>query len=448
MLKNILLFSFLFGIAITSCTNVDKAVKNEDPKLNHNCDTCSIDDIRKAPCNECTQKEIDVLIAATDGKVEPVKSYLDAGGNPWLKCWNYSIPNRPSMDSRLYLYYQVYESNSIPLLKCYLNYEVPTAIINEILRLSTIDRQNEYMQVLVDKGGNIDEEFACCHYCFDDLMNLVACNYDLNRVNPKKDRTLLMGFTGCTSNVTEIIEMIDYLVEKGARLDVRNKKGENAIDLAGTEQMKAYLDTNCAPCSEKEQEVLTAALNGQVAPVKAYLENGGHPALKCKSFVKGNLSTIPSTEHLYVKIMRSRSFPMLKCYLDYDVPQLILNDLLLHFIYIGGYDDYPEFRQLLVDKGGNINYLGESCRIFSIPEIYQLSRYNYDFNRVNPENGNTLLMEFAACPLIVGEEEVIEIINFLISEGARTDIKNKEGKTALDLAKNEIIKEFLIGLEK
>lgn len=52
-------------------------------------------------------------------------------------------------------------------------------------------------------------------------------------------------------------------------------------------------------------------------------------------------------------------------------------------------------------------------------------------------------MEYAGCPAPDGAEDLINTLKYLIELGSKTDLKNKEGKTAYDMAVNKEVKAFL-----
>ena len=72
-----------------------------------------------------------------------------------------------------------------------------------------------------------------------------------------------------------------------------------------------------------------------------------------------------------------------------------------------------------------------------------LNDLDYNFNWIDPEDGNNILMKYAKCPATENEEELIEIIKYFIKIGVKTDIKNNNGKTAYDIAVNKRVKEYL-----
>jgi ankyrin repeat protein len=67
----------------------------------------------------------------------------------------------------------------------------------------------------------------------------------------------------------------------------------------------------------------------------------------------------------------------------------------------------------------------------------------YDLNWQDPSNGYSLFLEFVGCPSDEDAEGNIELMKYLISEGADINVLTKKGQTALDIAVNDKIIEFL-----
>jgi len=102
---------------------------------------------------------------------------------------------------------------------------------------------------------------------------------------------------------------------------------------------------------------------------------------------------------------------------------------------------------LLFKNGGKLSTL--DCDIWYYKKyLDKCKKLNYDFNWIDPADGNTLLMKYCRCPSSDDSDKLVETIQYLITLGARTDIKNKMGKTAKEIAVNEKVKLFLEEIER
>ena len=104
-----------------------------------------------------------------------------------------------------------------------------------------------------------------------------------------------------------------------------------------------------------------------------------------------------------------------------------------------------EFIKIFINENSDAISIASSCYRGDLikNELKELLRLGYEVNKINKESGNTLLIEYAYCPVNEDSKELIETMKFLIENGARTDIKNNNGKTAYDVAVNKNVKEFL-----
>ncbi len=185
---------------------------------------------------------------------------------------------------------------------------------------------------------------------------------------------------------------------------------------------------------------MQAATEGDIEAVKKYLESGGDPALECFD-PKGNM-IFGEERYLNQGIIASRSKPLFEYYLSYELPQDIKDLLILAAL---DEKDLDQIR-LAVNRGGHAFWNANDCLEYyasgAIEDYDLLHEAGYDFNWQN-EDGNTLLMVHAKCRADETSDELISILQFLIDHGARTDIKNEDGRTAYDLAKNPKVKAFL-----
>ena len=116
---------------------------------------------------------------------------------------------------------------------------------------------------------------------------------------------------------------------------------------------------------------------------------------------------------------------------------------------LGVYDN-KDIVKLLIDNKAKIVEYVESC-IYSkntLSRYNKFNKVNYNFNWIDPKDGNTILMKYVKCPANENEDELLDLIKYLVKIGVKTDIKNNEGKTAYEIAVNEKVKDYLKKYEK
>jgi len=196
---------------------------------------------------------------------------------------------------------------------------------------------------------------------------------------------------------------------------------------------------SCNCCSEYELNVLKAGKNGDFEIVKEYLENGGNPTLECHSG-EGRFGTYYSLTSCFAN---TASYEWLEYYLyNYNIVlhQEKLDFMLFRILINENYNLLP----LALDYGATAFYLADLglYRQERQAQLKKLLEFGYNINTVDAD-GNTLFMRFCRLPSPERSDELISMLAFLIENGAKTDIKNKKGKTAKDVAVNENVKKYL-----
>ncbi|MFT5819849.1 MAG: ankyrin repeat protein [Crocinitomix sp.] len=207
------------------------------------------------------------------------------------------------------------------------------------------------------------------------------------------------------------------------------------------EILKNLFQTDRPLCSEEENAIMVAADTGNYAIVMDYLKNGGDPMLECEG-IQGSYSG--NKYHKMSSYMNScDSLEKVKYYLTLDVSKELKDEYLHHYLVL----ENDEMVQYLISIGAHFDhYL--FCFPQGLPRFKKAAELGYNLDWQDPDTGNNLFMNYAWCENEKDAEANIIVLKYLVSEGTRTDLKNIEGKTALDLATNEKIKAYLMSLEK
>ncbi|MFT5819847.1 MAG: ankyrin repeat protein [Crocinitomix sp.] len=207
---------------------------------------------------------------------------------------------------------------------------------------------------------------------------------------------------------------------------------ENVLDM--------LFQTDRPSCSDEEYAIMEAADTGNYEVVMQYLKNGGDPMLECEDKHSSPLGYLGDYLSIYMKSCDSMEY--VKYYLSLDITQDVKNDFFFSYLILENY----EMTTYLVDIGGrfpNTMY----CFPDALPRFKKAAELGYDLDWQDPETGNSLFMNYAWCESEKDTDGNIEVLKYLVSQAVQKDLKNNEGKTAIDLATNEKIKAYLQGLE-
>ena len=95
------------------------------------------------------------------------------------------------------------------------------------------------------------------------------------------------------------------------------------------------------------------------------------------------------------------------------------------------------FLRLLLQRDARLEFLSTECQDYDAPRfLLTLDTLGYDFQWTSPTTGNNILMDYCSCAVRPAQlqDEFKEVIRFLVKKGVRTDIKNQQGETAVDIA--------------
>jgi hypothetical protein len=144
---------------------------------------------------------------------------------------------------------------------------------------------------------------------------------------------------------------------------------------------------------------------------------------------------------LYIYVRSSHSLSIIKDYFKYELSQKVKNIIFIGYLE----DDNEQILKFLIKKNGKIEGVYAWGNILNIIDLKKLNKNGYDFSYIDPSTGNNLFLDFCKSePRNSKEREnVIECLTYLHSLGIDIKLKNSEGKSALDLAKDSLIRDFL-----
>ncbi len=202
----------------------------------------------------------------------------------------------------------------------------------------------------------------------------------------------------------------------------------------------------CGPynprCSEVEGKVLNAAIFGDTIALAAYLDGAEEYDFAC---IRHD-DLLRSGESLFSAIRDTRHIAVLRTYLRYPISSALKDELL----WLRAERDSAYVRtRILMDHGAHLTYPSTECIVRKMVECYEaFDSLGYDFNWVNLTTGNNILMDYCACTPTHFREDLMDVMRFLLTKGVRTDIKNLQGETAVDIAERSGTIEILREAEK
>ncbi len=152
---------------------------------------------------------------------------------------------------------------------------VPQGYNSRLLHITSQPYSGEFERVkqLVKKGANVNHVDSVIHRGMTPLLNAA---YGI-----EKDRGKFANAEERKQSELEAVKIVKFLVEKGAKLDVLDRKGSNALHLAafgGRPYMIQTLVELGLDINEKNKvgatPLILAAASGSLVAVKVCLKNG------------------------------------------------------------------------------------------------------------------------------------------------------------------------------
>ncbi|MEN9326659.1 MAG: hypothetical protein RI943_1080 [Bacteroidota bacterium] len=199
----------------------------------------------------------------------------------------------------------------------------------------------------------------------------------------------------------------------------------------------------CEECSEYTKEELRKIGEGDVYTYKSFMKKHPDPYYSCCN----RNSIVNSVNHrLENYVIGSNNLEIIKDFFKYDLSQTTKNEF-LHSYWTD--TTAVEITRFLIENNAKLHYYN-FCDSSLLLGLKSLHKFGYDMNYIDPKTGRNLFLDYSA---IGYEKEVfkdgecaVECLKYLKSIGVDTKLKDVNGKTALELASDPIIIDYLKGI--
>lgn len=242
--------------------------------------------------------------------------------------------------------------------------------------------------------------------------------------------------------------VVNYLLERGAKVDVQNKNGTTPLMVAasrGNAEIVAMLIAHKANINTTDKFGYTAMFYAveqkSAAVIKRLLAAGANPNIKGEfgwtvimvlaGERAGYLSTIKKFHNKGVSLNAAEN--------QFGLTALAINSMLQ--------GDYSVFKYL-VDNGANINRIDKLKRT---PLLYAMVNKNYPKIRylINKGANPRLGLYKGLTPLMFAAARGNSyIVKLLVDSGAKPKFRNKHGKSAIDYARKRRFRRITSYLKK
>lgn len=189
-------------------------------------------------------------------------------------------------------------------------------------------------------------------------------------------------------------------------------------------------------CNAEFIKLLEDVRNDNNGEIKKYLDNGGSATESCYNYRAGKFGSEVSLLSLCIQLEK---LELIKLILQYEKNKNSIPESEILKLALNKNDTF--LINVIVNNYNAHLYINGIDDFLSLDKIKLLEKFDYNFDYVS-STGNTLIMEIVMYA-DMKEEPLIGIVKYLVEKGVKTNVKNNEGKTAYDLAKNERVKEFL-----
>lgn len=288
----------------------------------------------------------------------------------------------------------------------------------------------------------------------NDIAKLKLYIYQGIDINKKfSDGTDLLYFAVINGNT----DAVNILIKNGAKLDSVYQHGDKILHIASMsgfsnpDVCQILINAGC-DIEEKVREgyspLFLAIDKGNIEIAKTLIENGANCVLECFNFIVFGC-------YIQVeRILKNKLIDVNSAINDVDCLQYVASATLLKEVPgLNGKtsDEYLKIAELLIKYGANIEgYVGEEDNY--TPLIIAMSKRNFEMAKLLINNGaniNAIHCDDGESPLIkASKNNNLSLVRLLLSKKANPHIRNKNKKTALDIAKENNYYEIIELLSK
>ena len=194
----------------------------------------------------------------------------------------------------------------------------------------------------------------------------------------------------------------------------------------------------CKTCTKYELKALESIVNGNYFAYRKFMRKYKDPNFSCCEENRGFIRRLHLDLRDYVK--SSHSLSIIKDYYKYELEQEVKNEFLIGYV-----EDDEEILNFLIKKNGKIEGVYAWGDMLNLNDLKKLYKNGYDFGYIDPSTGNNLFLDFCKSEPRNSKERknVIECLTYLHSLGIDIKLKNSEGKSAVDLARDSQIRDYL-----
>jgi|GEM_PF-6191446 len=197
--------------------------------------------------------------------------------------------------------------------------------------------------------------------------------------------------------------------------------------------------TECEECDKNVPEEIEKISDGDFAAYKRFMQKHPDPEFNCCILNSGinsvNYNTIGH-------VQASQSLEITRDFFNYDLSQDTKNE------FLSGYwgSNMDNITKFLIKNDAKLVVPSFIDSTF-YPRLKKMKELGYDMNYSDPETGRNLFLDFSAMGYenkkFKDGEYAIECLKYLKSIGVDTKLKDANGKTALEIASDQKIIEYL-----
>lgn len=195
----------------------------------------------------------------------------------------------------------------------------------------------------------------------------------------------------------------------------------------------------CEECDKNVPKEIEKISEGDFAAYKRFMQKHPDPEFSC--CIRN--SVINSVNYNTIGHVRaSENLEITKDFFNYELSQDTKNE------FLSGYwrNNRDKITKFLIKNDAKLVVPSFIDSTFC-PGLKKMKLLGYDMNHIDPKSGRNLFLDFSAMGYenkkFKGGEQAIECLNYLKSIGADTKLKDAKGKTALEIASDPKIIEYL-----